>query len=449
MIELFTFPTKFDGWPEKTDCGTCKVLLHRLSDEPRIVHSWLKCFFIFDKKLSIQIEKISSLPNGIYQVLSILFFEKNEDRHFLAVTNPFNFKITEILLSDGEISEAPHKLVKVAIDRWELSVAIGNKKDLKDIQHAEAHIICTDCLITVPVRLGPAELYPLSKSGIVDLSSSIKEAMLFQGIRDVPFHDIAESIIKQEDRISPLFCMSFRRIYRDDKEFMLPLLPYIKRVFGILCINRGSYSRMLGGIYLKQKDGYKDVFYMNLNSYYRGNLLGGSLSKEKPIEWNRQYTQSLSSSFKTEIMNKLNSAHAETDLDISYFRLWSIIEAISKVIFGNKNLKTIKKLIKKAYEPQDAENIVKLSLGNCHFSLDDLLQMWHDWRNCTAHEGGIYSYYSGLRKIHPRIKDMIDEMTKLEMPVEFGEDRCLMLLRDVCTKIVENYITDKIKSVQK
>ena len=156
------------------------------------------------------------------------------------------------------------------------------------------------------MKVGPAELYPLSMSGIVDLSSSIKEAMLFQGVRNVPFNEIAERILEQDDRRSPLFCMSFRRIYRDDKRFVLPLLPYIKRIFGILCINRGAYSRLLGGIYLKQKEGYKDIYYMNCNSYYRGNLIGGVLSKEKPELWNEQYILSLTSDFKSEIMNKLN-----------------------------------------------------------------------------------------------------------------------------------------------
>ena len=375
----------------------------------------------------------------------MLFFEEGLQRHFLAVTSPFHFNIANIHIDDGRLSVASKEFATIEVDKWEKSIGIGDRKELKTIQYAEAHFICSDCLITQPVKVGPAELYPLSKSGIVDLSSSIKEAMLFQGIRNISFDEIAERILEQDDRRSPLFCMSFRRVYRDDQNFVLPLLPYIKRIFGILCINRGAYSRLLGGIYLKQKAGYKDIYYLNCNSYYRGNLIGGALSKEEPGLWNRQYDLSLTSAFKSEIMNKLNSAHAELDLDISYFRLWSILESISYGLSGEKDLKSVKNTTIAAYHPDDANQDIKLELGDKTFVFDELALMWLDWRNCTAHQGGIHSYFEGLRKVHPKIEEMIKEMIKLDMPIEYGEDRSLMLLRDVCTKVVERYICDKIE----
>jgi len=144
-------------------------------------------------------------------------------------------------------------------------------------------------------------------------------------------------------------------------------------------------------------------------------------------------------------MSKLNSAYAELDLDISYFRLWSIIESVSNAVFGDKKINSIKRLIREAYHPQDDEKNIKLKLGERYFAFDDLLSMWLDWRNCTAHDGGIYSYYSDFRKVHSKIKEMIYEMKKLNMLIELGEDRSLVVLRDVCTKIVEAYICYKIK----
>jgi len=98
------------------------------------------------------------------------------------------------------------------------------------------------------------------------------------------------------------------------------------------------------------------------------------------------------------------------------------------------------------YYPQNAEDIIKLKIGDISFTFNDLLNIWIDWRNCTAHNGGIYSFYTGKRNVHPKIKEMINEMKKLKMPVEFGEDRSLMLLRDVSTKVVESFICDKIKN---
>lgn len=447
MIELFHFPKKFENWPDNANRGICRVLFHKVSDASLIIHRWINCLYFYKERLSIQIEILPKIPKGVYRVLTILFFKENENRHFLAVTNPFNFTLNDLLFDGEKIIDAPTELAAKEIEKWEKSISIGDKDNLKDIKYSEAHFVCSDCLLTMPVKVGPAELYPLSPSGIIDLSSSIKEAILFQGLRDIPFNEIAENILKQNDRRSPMFCMSFRRIYRDDKEFILPLLPYIKRIFGILCINRGAYPRLLGGIYLKQKDGFKTVYYMNLNSYYRGNLIGGSISKEKPEQWNEQYALSLSTPFKSEIMSKLNSAHAELDLDISYFRLWSIIESVSNAVFGDKKIQSIKRLIRAVYHPQDIEKTIKLKLGELLFTFNDLINMWLDWRNCTAHDGGIYSYYSGLRKVHPKIKVMIDEMNKLNLPVEFGEDRSLMVLRDVCTKVVEAFICDKIKII--
>ena len=150
-------------------------------------------------------------------------------------------------------------------------------------------------------------------------------------------------------------------------------------------------------------------------------MLGGSLSKEKPELWNEQYTLSQSSSFKSEIMSKLNTAYAETDLDISYFRLWSIIESIANVVYGNKKLQTVKLLLKEVYSSHDVEKTISLKLGDSTFSFDDLLNMWLDWRNCTAHDGGIHAYFAGYRKVHPKVEAMINEMKKQNIPVEFGE----------------------------
>ena len=446
MIELFNFSKKFEGWPDRINSGNCKVLFHKISADVRVVHNWVDCKFVFSNKLSIQRTNLNDIQNGLYQILAMQFFEEGLQRHFLAVTSPFHFNIEEIRIDDGQLSVASKEFAICEIDKWEKSIGIdiGNRKELKNIQYTEAHFICSDCLITQPVKIGPAELYPLSKSGIVDLSSSIKEAMLFQGIRNIPFNEIAERIFEQDDRRSPLFCMSFRRIFRDDHSFVLSLLPYIKRIFGILCINRGAYSRLLGGIYLKQKADYKDIYYLNCNSYYRGNLIGGVLSKENPALWNKQYNLSIASAFKSEIMNKLNSAHAELDLDISYFRLWSILESISYALYGEKDLKSVKNTIIAAYQPNDVNQNIKLKLGDKTFTFNELTLMWLDWRNCTAHNGGIYSYFEGLRKVHPKIEEMIEEMIKLGMPIEYGEDRSLMLLRDVCTKVVERYISDKI-----
>jgi len=440
MIELFTLPKKFTGWPNNINSGNCSLLLHRIDDSPEIVHIWHQCTFRFTDRMQIISESIPKLPPGVYQIPIIHLLLNGSNEPFVSATNPADFTLPEVFIGANSFATATSEQVAHAMKGWEEVVAIGKPEDVKQIKYAEAHFICSDCLISRPYRIGPAELYPLPRSDVYDLTASIKGMLQIQGIRNVQLDEVRNHLYEAEDRRSPLFCVSFRRIYRDDNEYIQPLMPYIKRVFGILSLNRGSYSRLLGGVYLKQYDDRKSVSYMNLNSYYRGNLIGGGISGEKVMVLNQQYEKLDNSPFNTEIVSKLNTATAEIDLDLAYFRFWSILEAVSNKIWNKKDKKSIQKTIAIAYKPQNIDDSIKLVLGNRTFCFDELVTMWLDWRDLTAHHGGIYAYYAGLKKIHGRNVDMINEMNRLNRPVEFGEDRSLMLLKDVTTKVVKSYV---------
>lgn len=447
MYEIARTNALFNDWPENVVSGQCDILFHRISDAPEIIHLWTKGSFKANIGLRIALQVMPDVPDGVYRIPGILFYRPNENRFFKAAINPYDLSMCDFVKRDGDWFAASDEEVLLATKRWEFVVSIGDGKDMGDILHCEAHFICSDCLITHPVRVGPVELYPLDRAGVIDVSSSLKEALLFQGIRHVDFDVISGTIMQQDDKRSPLFAMSFHRILRNDKEVVLPLLPVIKRVFGILCLNRGAYSKILGCVYLKRRKGITDVIYANLNSYYRGNLAGGSISREIPKSWNMQYEKTVDDVFKTEVMNKLNSAHAETDLDMAYFRLWSILESVSVAVFNCKKLPSIRKLCKQAYSPKDVEQVAKLSLGNYEFCFNDLLNMWLDWRNSAAHNGGIYAVYAGIRKAHSYNVKMIEEMRRLNMPIEYGEDRSLLILKDVCTHVVSAFINDHLTPV--
>ena len=444
MFEILRTSKVFDDWPESVVSGRCDILFHRISDAPEIVHVWTKGIFEVNRGLIVQLQNMPEVPDGIYRVLGLLLYRPQENRYFRAVLNPYDINIRDFAKLKNDWIIAFDEDVLEAVEKWKSVVTIGNGQNMDDILHCEAHFVCADCLITKPVRVGPAELYPLEPSGVLDLASSLKETLLFQGIRDVVFDEIANALINQNDRRSPLFAMSFHRILFNDKEVIQPLMPFIKQIFGILCLNRGSYARILGCIYLKRRKGVTQPSYANLNSYYRGNLLGGRISREIPELWNKQYALSSNDIFKTEIMSKLNSAHAETDLDMAYFRLWSILESVSNAVLGGKKLDHIEELCRQAYAPQNVEQVVKLSLGSHEFTFKDLLEMWLDWRNLTAHHGGIYANYAGFRKAHPCNKKMIAEMQRLNMPVVYGEDRSLFILKDLCIQVVSAFINDKL-----
>jgi len=445
MVEILRTSNIFDDWPENVVSGRCDILFHQISDAPEIIHVWTKGIFEVNRgSLIVQLQNMPEVPDGIYRVLGLLFYRPQENRHFRTALNPYDISIPDFAKLKNDWIIAFEEDAMEAAKKWEIAVTIGDSQNMEDILHCEAHFVCADCLITSPVRVGPAELYPLEPSGVLDLASSLKETLLFQGVRDVALDEIAKALIHQSDRRSPLFTMSFYRILRNDKEVIQPLMPFIKQIFGILCLNRGSYARILGCIYLKRRKGVTRPTYANLNSYYRGNLLGGRISKEIPELWNKQYTLTANDVYKTEIISKLNSAHAETDLDIAYFRLWSILESVSYVVLGNKQLDHIEQLCRQAYSPQNVEDVVKLFLGSQEFTFNDLLKMWLNWRDLTAHHGGIYAYYAGHKKIHPCNKKMIEEMELLNMPVVYGEDRSLFVLKDLCIQVVAAFINDKL-----
>ena len=444
MFEIMRTTDIFADWPDGLVTGRCDILFHRISDEPDIIHVWLEGIFEVNSGLIVVLKELPNIPNGIYRLPCFLFYPPQDKRYCRAVMNPHDVYLYDIVKLDYDLVVASPEESQDALDKWESSVTIGDGNDMDDIQHCEAHFVCADCLITKPVRVGPAELYPLQPTGVIDLASSVKEALLFQGIRNVPLDEIGESIANQSDRRSPLFVMSFHRIMRNDKEVILPLMPFIKQVFGILCLNRGSYSRLLGCIYLKRRKGSTQPTYANLNSYYRGNLSGGIISREQPDLWNKQYILTKGDKFKTEIMSKLNSAHAETDLDIAYFRFWAILESVCYYVTGHKDLKSVREICRRAYDPQDIEQVAKVSLGGHEFKFTELSSMWHDWRNLTAHHGGIYAHYTGTRKAHNGNVRMIEAMKSLNMPLEYGEDRSIFILKDVCTQVVSAFITNKL-----
>ncbi len=439
-VKLFEFHEKPKDFPLNINSNSCSILFSKIDSELDITQSWIKGTYEISDKMIFYVESNFELINGIYRIKSILFMDPITDRYFYAMTNPFNFTINEYKVENNILVDATEEEAEKAKADWDESVRIGIPETMINYKYSEIYLICSDALITYPFRIGQAEIYPLSKSGIVDLSSSIKEVFLNIGERVIELNEILEGISHSDERRSPLFCIRFPRFYIESDSLTLPILPYVKKIFGLLCLNRGAYCKLLGGVHIRQKDEKKDVFYMNLNSYYRGNLVGGLIAKENANLFNKQYKLLIKDNYLTEIVSKLNSAYAETDLDISYFRLWSILECISNDLLGGKKLKHIKEIIQKAHSDLGPNYVIKLELGPLVFELEQLLKMWLNWRDITAHNGGINSFYEGKKNICFENKLMIEEMRKMNLVLDYGEDRSNLLLKDICAKVVEFYL---------
>jgi hypothetical protein len=439
----YNFSEIFPNFPSENSNGKVKILFHRISTSEKIIHRWIDGSFEINKKtISVSHKKIP-LPNGLYRPLAIKFFKIDELKHFFSITNPANFSTSDFKIINNIYYLANKKEIDIEIKNWDKKIRIGNPDSMKKWKYSDVTFICSNALISTPVRIGNAELYPISRGGIVDLSSSIQEAFLHQGIRTIKFNEIVEGLEKLNDRKSPLFSIRFPRVYIESESLTLPLIPYLKKIFGILCLNRGAYCQVLGGIHLQQKEGFKNVHYMNLNSYYRGNLISGIIAGEKHDLWNIQYEKLKQDSFKSEIVNKLNSAYAEDDLDISYFRLWAILESITFDLTNRKDLKSIKNIIRMSY-PNENTNSIKLSLGDFNLSFDELAVFWINWRDITAHHGGIFAFLEGKKKVNKHIKEFITVMLKNNKTIAYGDDYANIILKEVCSNVVKSYINDEL-----
>ena len=449
MKELFSFPGVWDRWPEGVNHGQCRLLVRRLGADEPFVHHWFDGAFIVKGRLSIMASIPRKIPNGVYRLLAIRYFEQGKSEQFLATTFPYDGKIDAFHLIGGQMFVPVEQSELDRLDmEWVEKVSIGDRSNQTEGRlHSEAHFLCSDCLITSPIRIGPAEIFPLGRERSLDLASAVREMVLQQGIRDQDVSMFSGHLNSQDDRLSPLFSVCFRRYYYSEEPRITDLIPYLNRIFGLLSVNRGSYAKYLSCLLIDQFDGHKNVKTINLNSYYRGNLVGGSISGENPRKLNRQYKVAEASAFITEILSKLNSARDEMDLDVAYFRFWSILEAITVHVMAlNRRPKVgeVREVIRQSYESHANMEAVSLELGEESFSFEELTVMWYAWRSLTAHYGGLELAKSVGAKIDGGNTRLLKEMVRLSFPVMFGEDRSLIVLASTTDKVVQALVAKTI-----
>ena len=430
---------------ELSKSGRCDFLLHRISTDKIIINKWAIGKYDYeDNNLKVFVDELFSIPDGIYELRALKFYD-SRIKLISALTNPFDFSSPYFHSTNNVLWDIGIDGAADIMNEWEKEVSIGSPNESSDIKFREVHFICKDALLTTPVRIGHAELYPLSRHGLIDIANSIKEMLLLVGIKNVELAETIKFLNSEPDKRPPLFTLSFSRIYEAKENIMETLLPYIQTIFGILAINRGGYPTLLSAVYIEyRKNNTFLISPFNLNSYYRGNLNGGGIVGESPNLFNKQYEKIINSEFLIEMVNKLNLAHSVLDLDLAYFQYWSILEAISFYLFKDPKINTVVKLINLVYNQDELESNITLTIGKETFNSDQLFKMWKNRRDLTAHNGGISSSFEGLKKIHGDNSRFIQEMERTNTPLMYGEDNCLYLLKDVCTKVVRKFINEEI-----
>lgn len=141
------------------------------------------------------------------------------------------------------------------------------------------------------------------------------------------------------------------------------------------------------------------------------------------------------------ILNKYRFANREIDIDLSYFRYWSVLEAISTVIYNDKHLSTVKKLIQNAYGSEESVNqSINLKIGNIDFSFSQLTHIWYNLRNYAAHNGGLFVVLKREIRVDTKVIRLLDALQNNKIPFLYGEERSLFLLKDVTKKVVNYYL---------
>jgi len=447
----FTFNKIPNDWPSEIKEGNCLILMERLDLSQFIFRNWYTGRFEIRNKLEVFSDLTDKIPEGLYKVKSIKYYKDEEliKQYF----EPYNLNLPVFLLKKDKkryIGQMVNKMAAKIINILETQYSIGNKDDLKEeeFDYLQFLFFCDDALITKHYRIGPAEIIPCNKLSTNSRAKQIRGFLSDQGFVNIDSKGVSKYLSHAKDKLKRCFVVYFPRVYiKPTKNLFLDLKPYLKKIFGIIALNRGAYPVEKACVIIRRYSDHTHYEYHITESYYRGNLIGGSISGENPKSLNVQYEELEKDPNKREILDKYRYANRELDLDYAYLRYWSILESIVTVVYNKKpSFEVVKNLVNNSYGGEEnAEIMVQLKLGDESFDFITLLRIWYNFRNYTAHNGGLFVQKIIDDKIYSGINRLLETMNKLNMPFEYGEDRSLMKLQDVVKNVVKKYISGSLK----
>lgn len=303
-------------------------------------------------------------------------------------------------------------------------------------------VFCEDALVTNQYKVGPAIIYPCNSINTHCNAIQIRDFCKTINLYIPESVDIEALLNSEKDKKKPCFVVLFPKIMVNNySELNLYLKKEMKKILGIISLNRSAYPVPMTTVFLKNENGKITGNFSFQRSYYRGNLLGGIISGENPITLNKHYNEISESEIKSEILDKYRFSNREIDIDYAYLRYWSVLEAISNTLFDDQHINTVRNLIIEAYgNVETANNTIVLKLGEESFNFKQLTEIWYNLRNYTAHNGGFYNYKRSGRKVNSKVRRLINALNNNKMRFEYGEDRSLMILKDVVDRVMKHYI---------
>lgn len=214
----------------------------------------------------------------------------------------------------------------------------------------------------------------------------------------------------------PTAIMIFPKVHSvDHNDNFSQVISESKRFMNLSALNRGSHGELLGTISLDLSSG--DLAFSLNSPSYRGNLMGGFVSGED-FEHTYDQIQNLRGNNKAQLFLELyNEARREKDIEFSFFRLWNILETISKTkgligqplvkwdgtpVLNNRNQpryiqnhskELVFELLRETFSGQAVHSGYfgnHLRDSDSDILMDKILTVGYQHRNCTAHRGGCF-----------------------------------------------------------
>ncbi|MFH0985927.1 MAG: hypothetical protein V1882_10405 [Candidatus Omnitrophota bacterium] len=271
-------------------------------------------------------------------------------------------------------------------------------------------VFVKNCLITAPYIFPQYELYPLEGLEWNDELNLIHNFLVLNQLGPLTNREI---ILQQTKAGQPVFVVCFKKLHVESEDEADQLMKSeVEKLNSTLSLFRGGYPQIIASV-IKNLDTQEIKYKPYLLPSYRGNLLGGGLAGEDVASMMVVLEKIKINPSLDLYLALFREAILEEKLEISYFRLWNLLEILAKsknfVGSPRKNWSgvVIKSSAGKELKIEDqAEQIVfellrssfsEMGFGEESFkhgleqgNITEQIPIWYRHRNCAGHHGGCF-----------------------------------------------------------
>ena len=294
--------------------------------------------------------------------------------------------------------------------------------------------LCENALISVPQDVGDFQILPMETDQISHLADLLVRFSGTYKISVCPRDYMVTLLTAQKHRLRPRFALYWKSVdlaLYDAKGLTQFWNSDIKRALGTVALVRNAYPEPNLVVCWHFDKGQFEIRMDIWDGYYKGNILCGPIAGESASKIAEILTPAKQDRFVQELLEKYRLAHKENDLDVAYFRYWSIIEAITYHCRNSIEYNDVKTLIRDVIAIQKMRSLEKVVIEGATFNTDQLIAVWYAARNIAAHFGGMYMAREKNVKIQGDLKRLIRAVEGAGRMYAMGEDSVFLFLKDV------------------